>query len=419
MKSKQSVIRTFFINITIVILSSFVIILALWLYRMMSDAYHDTTFISFLESITTVELALVFLFAMLMTVIISELIARDLKKHFALFNHYFHQASKNLTKIDTHTLVFKEFEELAHSVNDMVDEIRLTREENLLHKSYLQAVLESQQSIVFVMRDDVIVSVNRAFLEFFDVKSIDLFYNQCENLCELFIEEDGYLECTNSDKEWKDFILENPNLVHKVKLQKGGDISIFVITIAKIENSHNRDFVVSLTEITQIENERKLFEKAASTDALTGISNRLRFNTILEQQIALFARYSDPFSVILFDIDDFKRVNDTYGHLVGDDVLVTLSKNVSQKIRQSDTFARWGGEEFGIILPQTTEREAYELAHKIRENIENTSFGEGFKLTCSFGVKAYHDNLGSASFIQEADILLYKAKREGKNRVCV
>jgi diguanylate cyclase (GGDEF)-like protein len=417
MKSKQSIIGTFFINIMIVILSSLVIILALWLYRTMLYSAQEESFIGFISTIKTTELALVFLFALLTTLLVSRLLAKDLKKHFLLFTSYFHDASKNLKKIDTKALEFKEFEELAHSVNEMVDKLRFARDENIAHKSYLQAVLESQQSIVFVMRDDYIVSVNRAFLNFFEVGSIDEFYNSYENLCELFIEEDGYLRCNSDDKEWKTFILENHSLLHKVKFLKEKEVHIFIISISEVENSKQRDFVLSLTDVTKIENERKLFQEAVSTDTLTGIANRLHFNTILEQQIALSKRYQEPFSLILFDIDDFKRVNDTYGHLVGDDVLVTLAKSVSKMIRKSDTFARWGGEEFGIILPQTKEHEAYELANKIRENIESIRFGEGFKITCSFGVKEYHDSLGSSTFIQEVDILLYKAKREGKNRV--
>ena len=419
MKTKQSIIGTFFLNITIVVLSMFIILLMLWVYRMVFDVEGVSSFLEYLSSIKSLELALVFLFAIITTLVATSLLAKDLKKHFALFNSYFHDASKNLKKIDTQSLQFQEFEELALSVNEMVDNVENSQEEVALHKSYLQAVLESQRNIVFVMVNSEITSINKAFLEFFDIESIKGFYNTYEQVSDIFVSDDGYLQCKYGDKVWKDFVVDNPTMIHKVKLKKDNDTYIFVVDVAEIKNGKSGYFVVSLTDITEIENERRLFEVAASTDALTGIANRLKFNTILEQQIALSKRYKESFSLLMYDIDDFKRVNDTYGHHMGDEVLVSMTRSVSKNIRESDTFARWGGEEFAIILPQTSEAEAVELANKIRENIQNLRFGEGFKLTCSFGVKEYDKEMSNELFIQETDVLLYKAKTSGKNRVCV
>ncbi len=418
MKTKQSIIGTFFMNITIVVLSSLVILLTLWLYNVEFTEVKGSSFFHYLVTLRSSEILLIFIFALVTTFVVTKLIARDLRKHFSLFTNYFQDASKKLKKIDTQKLQFREFEELALSVNEMVDDIKNSNEEVLKHKSYLQAVLESQRNIVFVIEDEGIASVNRAFLEFFSVKNIACFYNKYESICDTFIKNDGYLQCRFEDKEWKNFVLDNPVMIHKVKLKKEHEYYIFVVDVALIENCKSGHLVVSLTDITEIENERKLFEVAASTDALTGIANRLKFNTILEQQIALSRRYKEPFSLILYDIDDFKKVNDTYGHHVGDQVLVALTNSVSQNIRESDTFARWGGEEFGIILPQTKKREAVELADKIRKNIEELRFGEGFKLTCSFGVKEYEDDASSDVFIQGVDVYLYQAKKQGKNRVC-
>ncbi len=418
MKTKQSIIGTFFINITIVIISSLIILLTLWLYSLIFDRGGANSFFHYLATISSIELLLVFIFAIITTFIVTRLIARDLKKHFALFNAYFQDASKKLKKIDTNKLYFREFEELALSVNEMVDDIQNSKEEVLKHKSYLQAVLESQRNIVFVMEESEIVSVNKAFLEFFSVKSITDFYNKYEKVCDTFMKDDGYLQCRFDDSEWKEFVINNPTMIHKVKLKSNNELYVFVVDVAPVEDGKSGHLVLSFTDITELENERKLFEVAASTDALTGIANRLKFNTILEQQIALSRRYKEPFSLILYDIDDFKRVNDTYGHHIGDQVLVALTNNVSQSIRESDTFARWGGEEFAIILPQTKKPEAIELAEKIRKNVEALSFAEGFKLTCSFGVKEYEDDLSSDVFIQGTDVHLYQAKKQGKNRVC-
>jgi diguanylate cyclase (GGDEF)-like protein len=417
MKKKQSIIGTFYLNITIVILSSLVIMIALGGYHLLLDKEGDDTFLEFLQNIKTVELALVFLFAILTTLVVSKLISRDLKAHFKLFNHYFHDASKNLKKIDTHKLEYQEFDELATSVNEMVEYIEASHEEVLFHRSYLQAVLESQKNIILVIEDETMVSVNKAFLDFFKVNSIKAFYNEEEKLCAMFIDEEGYMGCEVEGVMWKDYIIAHPEQLHKVKLRYDGQEYIFSVEAAEILQSEQ--IVVSLSNITEIENERRLFEKAASTDVLTGIANRLKFNSILEQQIALAKRYKDPFAVIIFDVDDFKKVNDTYGHKIGDDVLIALSKEVTKNIRESDTFARWGGEEFVLVLPQTGEKEAYMLAEKIRKKIAALTFSMPFQITCSFGVGEYKGQENSDMYMQEVDWLLYKAKHSGKDRVCM
>lgn len=417
MKKKQSIIGTFYLNITIVILSSLVILIALGGYRLLSSSEGDGSFLYFLQNIQNVELALVFLFAILTTLVVSKLISRDLKQHFKLFNHYFHDASKNLKKIDTHKLEYREFDELATSVNEMISNIEASHEEVLFHRSYLQAVLESQKNIILVIADETMISVNRSFLEFFKVHSIKAFYNAEEKLCAMFLEEEGYIGCEVEGMMWKDYIIAHPNQLHKVKLHHDGQEHIFSVEAAKI--AHSEQIVVSLSNITEIENERRVFEKAASTDVLTGIANRLKFNTILEQQIALSKRYKSPFSTIIFDVDNFKKVNDTYGHKIGDEVLISLSKEVMKNIRESDTFARWGGEEFVLILPQTGEKEAYLLAEKIRKKIAALTFSLPFQITCSFGVGEYKEQENSDIFMQEVDWLLYKAKHSGKDRVCM
>jgi diguanylate cyclase (GGDEF)-like protein len=417
MKKKQSIIGTFYLNITIVIFSSLVIMIALAGYHLLSSTDNEQNFSYFLQNMKSTELSLVFLFAILTTLIVSKFISNDLRAHFKLFNIYFHDASKNLKKIDTEKLEYCEFEELATSVNELVENMQASHKEVLFHRSYLQAVLESQKNIILVIADETMISVNKAFLDFFQVSSIQAFYNKEEKLCAMFLEEEGYIGCEVDGMMWKDYIAANPTQLHKVKLSYAEKEHIFSIEAAKIEDSEQ--LVVSLSNITELENERKLFEKVASTDALTGIANRLKFNSILEQQIALAKRYKTPFSVILFDVDDFKRVNDTYGHKVGDEVLISLSKEVSKNIRESDTFARWGGEEFVLVLPQTSEKEAYILAEKIRKKIALLTFSLSFKITCSFGVGEYTGQEDSDVFMQEVDWLLYKAKHSGKDRVCM
>jgi diguanylate cyclase (GGDEF)-like protein len=139
---------------------------------------------------------------------------------------------------------------------------------------------------------------------------------------------------------------------------------------------------------------------------------------ILSQQIEMSKRYSHGFCLIMFDIDNFKSINDTYGHKVGDNILVELAFIVKNTMRKSDTFARWGGEEFAVILPQSRVKTAVKIAEKFRLKIANNVFEDDLKITCSFGVCEYKKAYDAATLIEYTDKKLYEAKHSGKNRVC-
>jgi len=152
-------------------------------------------------------------------------------------------------------------------------------------------------------------------------------------------------------------------------------------------------------------------------DALTGIYNRHGVNGLIEHQIAQHKRYQKDFSVIFFDIDLFKRVNDNYGHDIGDYVLENIAKIVSSEVRESDIFARWGGEEFILFLPKTQLQNAKALAEKLRKTIEEHAFSDIEKITCSFGVTTLQESDDKTSLLKRVDLLLYKAKESGRNCV--
>lgn len=124
-----------------------------------------------------------------------------------------------------------------------------------------------------------------------------------------------------------------------------------------------------------------------------------------------------PLSMILFDIDNFKSINDTYGHLRGDDVLKTLAHSIKNTIRNTDLFVRWGGKEFIIIAPSTALNSAQSLAENIRKSVEHFDFEEVGSITCSFGVTAYQQGDSLDSMVKRIDEAMYEAKTNGKNRV--
>lgn len=160
-------------------------------------------------------------------------------------------------------------------------------------------------------------------------------------------------------------------------------------------------------------------EKQATTDTLTGCFNRKMFNELLNSEAKKTTRHSKEFSLIILDIDNFKSVNDTYGHLTGDEVLKDLTAIARNTIRESDIFARWGGEEFAVLLPQTNLEGGAILAEKIRHTIKSHRFGQAGHLTCSFGVAQYKPDEPRDTLISNADWALYHAKNHGKNQVAV
>lgn len=169
---------------------------------------------------------------------------------------------------------------------------------------------------------------------------------------------------------------------------------------------------------TTKENEEIDYLKTLSfQDELTGINNRRSFDNIFEKSIEHAKRYKKSLSLIMFDIDNFKQVNDNYGHQKGDDVLKELAFLVQAGIRKSDIFARYGGEEFMILCTETTLPQAMYLAEKIRALIQNNKFSIHTTITCSFGVTQYQEPESKKDFITRVDKLLYKAKQNGKNRV--
>ena len=157
-------------------------------------------------------------------------------------------------------------------------------------------------------------------------------------------------------------------------------------------------------------------EKTSITDSLTSLYNRLYFNEQIVYYIEKYNRYKEPFSMMLFDIDNFKKINDTYGHNEGDRVLKEIANIIKTTIRKTDLAFRYGGEEFMIIFPKTQVTSANIIAQRIKSQIENSIKVQGSSITISGAVGEYNDE-GIYRFIQKLDNKLYEAKNTGKNKV--
>jgi len=163
---------------------------------------------------------------------------------------------------------------------------------------------------------------------------------------------------------------------------------------------------------------RDFFEREARIDYLTGIYNRLMFNELLEAERQRARRYATTdLSIIMFDLDHFKKINDTCGHIIGDHVLKEVAHLVSDNIRAHDIFARWGGEEFMVLTPKSVQSQAAVLAQKLRSLCAAHDFGNGLHVTASFGVTQYKSEDTLESFTARTDEALYLAKENGRNRV--
>ncbi|HHT9136321.1 MAG TPA: sensor domain-containing diguanylate cyclase [Candidatus Wunengus sp. YC60] len=167
----------------------------------------------------------------------------------------------------------------------------------------------------------------------------------------------------------------------------------------------------------ELEELNKALEKQAITDALTEVYNRQKFHEMLTQEAKESRRYNTNLSLIMFDIDHFKLVNDTHGHQAGDAVLKEMAKLIGENIRDADLLARYGGEEFMILTSHTDRESAFALAEKLREKVRTAKFDGVLHITCSFGVTQFHDRDTIDSFLKRIDDALYKAKNNGRDRV--
>ena len=158
-------------------------------------------------------------------------------------------------------------------------------------------------------------------------------------------------------------------------------------------------------------------EHVSKTDPLTQINNRVSLDKSLHNEMYKFERYGTPCSIIMIDVDHFKKINDQYGHLVGDKVLIGISRSLANMTRVSDIVGRWGGEEFMIICPNTDLNGGRSLAELLRKHIAGQEFDENIHATVSLGVSVFEKGLSAERAVKNADELLYKAKSRGRNRV--
>ena len=281
----------------------------------------------------------------------------------------------------------------------------------------LYKFIDTQNTIVILTNGEEINFANKEFLNFFGFKELEDFKKESKCICEFFLENDRFFHLgkLKNNENWIDAIisLSQPKRIVGM-LTKDSIIVVFSITLNYFEDDL---YIVSFSDISQTINEQIILEEKTVHDKLTGAYNREYFEKNYRNIIKEYHLKSYRFALCLFDIDDFKKVNDTYGHDIGDYVLKELVSEISKFSRDDDILIRWGGEEFILIMKIKSENDLLRVLENLRMRIEKHIFKKVEKVTCSFGVALYKEGEDIETTIKRADLGLYEAKAKGKNQV--
>lgn len=282
----------------------------------------------------------------------------------------------------------------------------------------LNEALEADKEIInqniILMRtlaDGIILDVSTLFCNFFEYKREDIIGKSAS-----ILKLDNNLKClykelqniTANKEAW------NGELEIKTSIGKSKWVEARISPIFD-EDSNLIEFNTIYYDITN----KKLLEELYITDALTKLYNRAHFDDIINS-ITKHQRKADiDFALVISDIDHFKSINDNYGHQVGDQALKKVADTLKKSLRENDIIARWGGEEFVIMLKNVTAEEAQMIAEKLRYAVESLKIDDYFSCTCSFGISLYKPSENIDETFKRADDALYEAKHSGRNKVII
>ena len=312
-------------------------------------------------------------------------------------------------KISVETVRYKE----SYAGMGIAIDISDIMKKNQVIKVLIQALSQSDDIVFITNVQGNILYVNNALVNIYGYTEEEVL-GQTPRVFKSGKQDDAFY------KELWEKILSGKNY-HQVIInrKKNGELIYADTKITPVENETTKEieyFVVNARDITsRIKSEEKL-KQLATIDPLTQIPNRYQINEYFDEFIARKERIGQPFSVLIFDIDHFKKINDTYGHPLGDFVLKSFSRLVMENIRLVDKFGRWGGEEFLLLLDGTGEHEAMRIGQKLNTLVAEASFGN-ICITVSVGVTEYRDNDTKEQCLNRADNALYAAKNLGRNRV--
>lgn len=297
--------------------------------------------------------------------------------------------------------------------------------------TFLSILIDNLVSAVFIVDKDIrIQSFNESFQALFHKQQDKILGELCGNAigCEFAVVEDKACGTTSNcngcplrESLLKAFSEKIPAYKEKISRNfyiDGRLYKKFFQYSARYVFFNNEDLVLIIVDdITELMDANMKLKKMAITDGLTGLYNHKHIFYRFEEEIKKAERYKTACSVIMLDIDHFKTINDTFGHHIGDQVLAEVSRVIKKSTRAVDIPGRYGGEEFIIILPQTSLNDAYRTAERIRKNIESIVFKQTkLTVTISGGVSEFREE-SPLQLIERVDQCLYQAKKNGRNRI--
>ncbi|MBU1927772.1 sensor domain-containing diguanylate cyclase [bacterium] len=280
--------------------------------------------------------------------------------------------------------------------------------EDIIHNSLNEIYIFSKEELHIVFANDT--AINNVGYTLEELQSM--------KVCELKTQftKEQFLELIRPLLEGKKAV----QIFNTMNKRKDGTLYDVQVNLQLIEVDGEEKFVAIVNDITEYKKtleEKDYYYYLSTHDHLTQQFNRQMFDTLFEKEAEIAERYGSDLSLIIIDIDFFKKVNDTYGHQVGDEVLKKISAHIKNSLRESDVFARWGGEEFVVFMSHTNLQNAVEKAEVLRISIEKLKIDIAGSVTCSFGVAQVRNFEKLNEVFTQADEALYKAKENGRNRV--
>lgn len=275
-------------------------------------------------------------------------------------------------------------------------------------------IFDFQKEIVLITNGVEAIDANKQLLDFFGFESFEAFKQKHKCICERFEEyaQVFHLKKIENPDLWVEAIGALPPKERIVAMSDAaGNKHLFSVLISRF----NEEYIISFSDISDTILEQFSLKERVKRDKLTGAYNREYFDKNIEL-LKLEAKSKNLYlGVVIFDIDDFKKVNDTYGHSCGDNVLIELVKLIKKNIRKSDVLIRWGGEEFMLLIMTESVEVLEGVIELLRKKVAAHPFEEVKQITCSFGVTVYQEGEDIHATIIRADKALYKAKVNGKN----
>lgn len=274
-----------------------------------------------------------------------------------------------------------------------------------------QEIIDKNIMTMKTSPDGTILDVSTLFCDFFEFDKSDIIGKNAS------VFKSGNVSKNTYNELWKT-ILNKKSWSGEIKNKTGSGQEKWVqsrITPVLDENGEIVEFNAVYHDITN----EKLLAELYITDPLTKLYNRAHFDEVISD-IAKHQRKQDvDFALVLTDVDHFKKINDNYGHQVGDEALIAVADTLKNSLREKDLIARWGGEEFVIMLQNVTMDEAEAIVEKVRTNLEKTKIDDNINLTASFGLTKYIPGESTCNTFKRVDDALYEAKRTGRNKVIV